>query len=639
MGPVGMIGTSGLNTGEELVNQGTDANTAIGSSVLSAAGTAAVVSIPNIGTSWKSTAGLVAAQPIAGAATTAIEQEWLKSQGYIDAAKRFDPLDPTARLTDLGMGIIFSSLGYYAGTHPAPSANKDGAGIMLDAEKLARSKPPEASFAEHRDNVERIVSDLDRGIAPQVREMVRPIVPEVETARAEILAEDHPSVDTLSERWDALPQDQKISDLYRDSVSGTLNERGFSMVEPGEFVARVSVPGIKKVNDVYGHDAGNDLYHEVGQALLSAEPNVGRDGGDYVFYVRDQAHLDEIMAKANNAMGPVKLGKKYHTGFELSGTLAKTIKESDIAHKEWKDQQRAEGKMAGRDEMPLNVTPIKGKASKRSETLSAPIPEAASKFVTESPDQAFRALHFEEKTGLLTRYGFYARPEKAYTLSMDLSGLKIADTIDPALADNINLAFGHLIAKMKGSEFDAAHLSGDEYSAKHDDRAALEQFAEALRAKGLEINIRWKDKSGNPIIKKGLVFNHGTGTDYRNADADAATRKTARNEQDLFNSGDARPTGVYTDLAGRGDVRGDIPGRREASIADKNIAADPLARQVDTILDEQGDFFMATGMIDGEGNPDMVSAREYIEQAKADLARAEAMGEIYDEAANCLRLG
>ncbi len=58
----------------------------------------------------------------------------------------------------------------------------------------------------------------------------------------------------------------------------------------------------------------------------------------------------------------------------------------------------------------------------------------------------------------------------------------------------------------------------------------------------------------------------------------------------------------------------------------------------DFYLKEQGDFEVYSGA-DSEGNPLKRSAREYINEARADLAKAEAQEHLYNRAALCLNLG
>lgn len=112
LGPVGMLNSVVMNTGTDMV----DAGVAPGAATLAAIGTgvatAGMIGLPQAGTSIAKTAGLVALNPVMGAATDAALKSGLDSAGYHQQADAIDPLNPASRAVDLIMGGVFGALGY-----------------------------------------------------------------------------------------------------------------------------------------------------------------------------------------------------------------------------------------------------------------------------------------------------------------------------------------------------------------------------------------------------------------------------------------------------------------------------------------------------------------------------------------------
>jgi hypothetical protein len=62
---------------------------------------------------------------------------------------------------------------------------------------------------------------------------------------------------------------------------------------------------------------------------------------------------------------------------------------------------------------------------------------------------------------------------------------------------------------------------------------------------------------------------------------------------------------------------------------------EPVVQKVEERLAQEGDFSIHTGK-DFEGNPTSVSARDFIEQAKAEYKALEAQKDIYSRISDCL---
>lgn len=111
-GPYLMLNSVAMNTGADLVEQGVDPKTATVAAIGSAATTAAMMKIPQVGNNWMQTTGLLTVNPVLGAANDLALKTGLEARGYKEQAAAINPLDPSSRLTDLALGGIFAALGY-----------------------------------------------------------------------------------------------------------------------------------------------------------------------------------------------------------------------------------------------------------------------------------------------------------------------------------------------------------------------------------------------------------------------------------------------------------------------------------------------------------------------------------------------
>lgn len=100
-------------------------------------------------------------------------------------------------------------------------------------------------------------------------------------------------------------------------------------------------------------------------------------------------------------------------------------------------------------------------------------------------------------------------------------------------------------------------------------------------------------------------------------------------------TGDDAAAGLRRQAAEPVEVRrDDLPAKEIEGRPD----ADPLARDVEKMLEERGDLEIVTHH-DADGQPVAVRASEIIGGAKADLERFRSIGKAYDRAALCLGLG
>ena len=112
LGPVGLLDSSIMNTGTDLVDAGVKPGAAVLAGIDTGAATAGMMNLPQAGPTLARTVGLVAANPVLGAATDAAISKGLAASGYTEQAKAFDPLNVESRSMDLLMGTVFAALGY-----------------------------------------------------------------------------------------------------------------------------------------------------------------------------------------------------------------------------------------------------------------------------------------------------------------------------------------------------------------------------------------------------------------------------------------------------------------------------------------------------------------------------------------------
>lgn len=112
LGPVGLLNSVVMNTGTDLVDAGVSPGAATLAAIGTGVSTAGMIAIPAAGTSIAKTAGLVALNPVMGAATDAALKSGLDSAGYHQQADAIDPLNPASRAVDLIMGGVFGAMGY-----------------------------------------------------------------------------------------------------------------------------------------------------------------------------------------------------------------------------------------------------------------------------------------------------------------------------------------------------------------------------------------------------------------------------------------------------------------------------------------------------------------------------------------------
>ncbi len=374
------------------------------------------------------------------------------------------------------------------------------------------------------------------------------------------------------------------AEMYLDPVSGLRNRRAFdeTPAPAGKMLAVITSPDVKAINDhptAGGHDVANDMLRAMGRAIGEHDATAARSGTNFLVYVNDQADLDRVLERVRAAVGPQValesgLGTNKDTAFASLNTAVET--------------GRALGTIPPKGEASpgLDIPSLAFPAERAQSTVP---PELAAKVAGLSPQDYFRQAYVT-KGGLLTAEGFRAVPRKAHTAAFDMSGLGRANSeFGQDAGDKLLAAFEAAVRAAGGADFDAAHLSGDEFAAQSDDPAALKAFAADV-ARALEgVGVRARSRRTGAVEDLPVRFRHGVGENYAQADRQL---NAARRAEQAAQAGGAAVRAPGADEARQAGV-GREGGARPASGRDRRQAfprevADDVAAAVASTSDAMG---------------------------------------------------
>jgi hypothetical protein len=171
-----LIGTSSLSTGAELVEKGVDAETATIASIASGLVSAAQIKLPASGKTIAQTLGLIALNPVMGAAQAGGIEMLLESGGYKEQAKEYDPLDPVGRSIDIVLGLFFGGMAHYQRTRgKLPVEIEDAIDTIASHQKALKDTPFEQAPKANRVNLqakEKAAQDIAEGKPVDVSEHI-----------------------------------------------------------------------------------------------------------------------------------------------------------------------------------------------------------------------------------------------------------------------------------------------------------------------------------------------------------------------------------------------------------------------------------------------------------------------------------
>jgi hypothetical protein len=113
-GPENITLNATMNTAADLIDQGVDPTTATTAGIGAGAVNYAMTGVPQTGKTLLGKAGLVLLNPLMGIGQDLALKKGLESRGYKEQAAGINPLDPVSRGTDLFIGGLFGGLAHFA---------------------------------------------------------------------------------------------------------------------------------------------------------------------------------------------------------------------------------------------------------------------------------------------------------------------------------------------------------------------------------------------------------------------------------------------------------------------------------------------------------------------------------------------
>lgn len=200
-----------------------------------------------------------------------------------------------------------------------------------------------------------------------------------------------------------------------------------------------------------------------------------------------------------------------------------------------------------------------------------------------TPDEMRQALHTDELTGLRNRRAYNDNTPKKVQAALDVDSLKwINDSMGHGAGDTLLQTLGQAL---KEEQVDAFRFGGDEFVAQHDNEAELDsklaRVAERLKSAKLE----YTAPDGTKIVKTGIGFSYGKGSNLQTADEQLAVAKSTREQQGLRAPRGGVPGGVVKTPAQGREAEGDVAATQAVAPEPRLITEAELVRKTQ----EQGD--------------------------------------------------
>lgn len=356
----------------------------------------------------------------------------------------------------------------------------------------------------------------------------------------------------------ALTEEQRAQKLYVDEISGLNTRRAWDETPrtPGTQVGVLTLPPIKAINDSPrgAHDVSNRLLRTVG-GLLGKLVRPGRlavrSGTDFLVETDGQAEMEALAAQIQQQLpqGLEVLGFSGPNVEAVYGTEKSVTKARRELPAEHPQHLPARGKTRF-DTESLSFESFPGAAAEGRQVPAGVKPLSLERFTSE-------ALYDRQMPGVYSKLGFDLAPRRKFTASIDMRGLKLINELaeklglGKTLGDEVLRQFSEAAKRVGGGLLYFAHLSGDEFAAKSNNRDELEAFVEAFQAELQRVSVPVTLKSGKKVNLT-PAFRHGIGSTYGLADQDLNTRKAAEQSASPQGSPDAdlRAVGILRDGSG-----------------------------------------------------------------------------------------
>ncbi|MFT3708043.1 MAG: hypothetical protein QM817_10340 [Archangium sp.] len=393
---------------------------------------------------------------------------------------------------------------------------------------------------------------------------------------------------------------------YFDALTGLRNKAGFKLTEqaragaPGVVVALTSTD-VKPLNKV-SHDQTDRLFQAIAPVLKALDAEAARAGTNFLLRAESREAVAQAVAAwqqhapgvrdvrfvvgdgADTDVALADLGDRVETG-RAKGRAAEG-QTAEFFDAELAAEYSGESALpASREGTGLDLSesaPLRSPtAFGETKAIERSVPDSETAAATARfPDAgAFGAEeYFDDMSGglVLNKRGFEAAGPKKWVAALDGIGLKKLNDLHTRFAvTNLGLSrreaqrFGHrmgnvmlnLISRtaqeLGGMGVAFARLSGDEYAAKHDDRATLEQFIDDLFAEleGAAVDLELDDGS-TVTITAGLRAQVGEES-YERAEKEGEIREGGRRSGASANA--------RADVLGERTRRADARGIRQAA--------------------------------------------------------------------------
>lgn len=217
--PAMLMGTTAIQSGKDLVNEGVDAETAATVGTAEALATGIGFKLPFLGKTLASRMATGAAGNLAlGTVLTEADKLLLESKGYAQQAEQFDPFNAEARMVDLLTGLAFGGIAHIT----APSV-RDAALTASNAKHFQQDTAPGIpadipSSVAHQSAMEAAIKDLEAGDPVRAHDMQ-----EAAFLRKDMRNVLHPEVEGVARELD-LPKEDVKSESVEESDAYSVRE-------------------------------------------------------------------------------------------------------------------------------------------------------------------------------------------------------------------------------------------------------------------------------------------------------------------------------------------------------------------------------------------------------------------------------
>lgn len=366
------------------------------------------------------------------------------------------------------------------------------------------------------------VEDLFQNVRVQVDDGGKVLLLEARQAHASqrLSAELHQGL-TPEQAAERLYVDDHVTSLYTFPAWELMQQES-----PAKSVATLTLTDIKPVNDdvLGGHDTANALLAHVAPAIAAVDPQAARKGTTFVFrggeaeLARALEGVKALLPEGMQARGAVGADVKaamtqMDTGIDaerLAGTLPKERGDTkaDLTKLPELERQFAAAAAARAEQE---------KTGQRAPLRAQVTSSMKAKVAAMTPAEYFRHAYQDARVpGVLSAVAWDAIPRKAFVASIDIKGLKAINETseklfgkgDKRLGDQVLNLFAQVANRLDGSDFDFAHLSGDEYAAQHDSQEKLQAWLDAVRSEltkvGVPLTISGVERKIAPEIRAGI---------------------------------------------------------------------------------------------------------------------------------------